>query len=135
MSRSRPRAGGIAVALAIALALPAVQPSEAFASAAHVGPAAACKRPDVPIWFHRSLATAIHVSRDLPPSWAGSPYLAKLVCWQGTDFSVTFRRASAGYHVWHGLFAMTIEEMQTVGGQWLTRTRGGYELSTPCFVR
>jgi Peptidase family M23 len=116
------------------LALPMLRPTASFAAATPAGPVAACRRPDVPPWLHPSLTTAIHVSRDLRPSWAGSPYLAKILCWQGTDLSVRFLQRSAGYHVWHGIFAMTTEEMQTVAGQWLTRTRGGYELRTPCFV-
>jgi hypothetical protein len=109
--------------------------SAAPSSPALPSPVAVCKHPDVPSWFHKSLARAIHVSRDLLPGWAGSPYLAKIVCWQGTDFNVRFHARNSSYHRWHGLFAMTAEEMQTSAGVWMTRTRNAYELKTPCFVQ
>ena len=96
-------------------------------------PLDACTQPTVPAWFHKSLVTAIHVARDLQPSWAGSPYIGKIVCWQGTGFDVKFHARNNSYHRWHGLFAMTTQELQTSAGVWMTRTRNAYELTNACF--
>jgi hypothetical protein len=48
----------------------------------------------VPRSFHRHLVSAIEVSGNLPRAWAGSPYIAKIVCWQGTAFDPSFRAQS-----------------------------------------
>ena len=104
------------------------------ASAAPPTPVQACAHPKVPVWFHKSLATAIRVSRNLPADWAGSPYLAKIVCWQGTKFSATFIQHSHSYHLWHGIFAMTVEELQTIEGPWMSNNPAEFKLSAPCFT-
>jgi Membrane proteins related to metalloendopeptidases len=97
-------------------------------------PVQACAHPEVPVWFHKSLATAIHVSHNLPPAWAGSPYLAKIICWQGSGFSAKFLEHSHSYHQWHGIFAMTMEEMRTVAGPWMSNNPLEFKLSAPCFL-
>lgn len=97
-------------------------------------PVQACAHPKVPSWFHKSLATAIRVSRNLPADWVGSPYLAKIVCWQGTKFSAAFIQHSHSYHLWHGIFAMTVEEMQNIAGPWMSNNPAEFKLSAPCFT-
>ena len=49
-----------------------------------------CTHPVVPDWFHDSLVTAIDISGDLDPGWASSPYVPRIVCWQGSAFDVDF---------------------------------------------
>lgn len=90
--------------------------------------------PLTPDWFHASLVKAIRISGDLPPSWADSTYLEKIVCWQGTGFDVRFRDTSDSYHRFHGLFAMTTQEVRTIAGPWMIRNRYAVKLSTKCFV-
>ena len=87
-----------------------------------------------PDWFHASLAKAIRISGDLPPRWADSPYLEKIVCWQGTGFDVKFTDAGDSHHRFHGLFAMTTQEVQTIAGPWMIRNRHAVKLTTKCFV-
>jgi peptidase M23-like protein len=87
-----------------------------------------------PDWFDASLANAVRISGDLPQSWADSPYLEKIVCWQGSGFDVRFTDKGDSYHHVHGLFAMTTQEVQTMAGPWMTRNRYGLRLSTKCFV-
>jgi len=94
----------------------------------------ACAHAVAPPWFHRELLNAIRISGDLRPAWARSPYLAKIVCWQGTFFRTRFLSRGGG-HVWHGIFAMTAREVQTMFGPWMTATRSAFRLSTTCFVR
>jgi hypothetical protein len=93
-----------------------------------------CWHPSVPDWFHDSLVTSIDISRDLNPTWADSPYVAKLVCWQGSDFDVAFAPAGDDFHAFHGLFAMTVEEMEMIAGPWHIANRNGFKLSAKCFV-
>jgi hypothetical protein len=93
-----------------------------------------CFEPDVPARFQRHVARAIRVSRDLPKEWADSPFIAKIVCWQGTDFDPDFRKRGGANVVWHGQFAMTTQEMATVFGPWMTANRNAFHLSPPCFV-
>src|SRR5213593_1646165 len=62
-----------------------------------------CRRPDTPASFHRELRLAIRLSGNLPPEWADSPYLPKIVCWQGTGFSTGFR-AYGPSQTWIGVF-------------------------------
>jgi hypothetical protein len=124
----------VALITTVLLAGPVGSASAATSSPSLPAPVDVCAHPTVPRWFHKSLATAIRVSRDLHPSWAGSPFIAKIVCWQGTDFNVKFHARNHSYHRWHGLFAMTVQEMQTSFGEWMTRTRDAYHLSTKCFV-
>lgn len=50
-----------------------------------------CRRPDTPKGFHHQLRLAIRLSGNLPPDWAGSPYIPKIACWQGTGFSTGFQ--------------------------------------------
>jgi hypothetical protein len=103
------------------------------ASASSVRPVR-CNHAGRPAWFQRQLVTAIRISRDLPASWARSSYLGPIVCWQGTNFRARFA-AREGVQRWHGIFAMTVEEMQTVFGTWMTASRNAYRLSPACFVR
>jgi hypothetical protein len=84
--------------------------------------------------LHRHLVMAIRISRDLPPAWARSRFIAKIVCSQGTDFRTEFRMRGGANFVWHGMFAMTKEETQTVSGRWMTVDRNAYELRQRCFV-
>ena len=92
-----------------------------------------CRDPQTPTGFHREVVTAIKVSRDLPATWARSPYLAKIVCWQDTGFDTTFV-ANGPQHRWHGVFAMTVQEMKSVQGPNLGNDRDGLVLSADCFV-
>jgi hypothetical protein len=93
-----------------------------------------CYRPDAPRSFHRHVVRAIRISGDLPRAWSTSPLVAKLACWQGSGFRTDFRDRRGGSHVWHGLFAMTVEEMQTVFGRWMTADRDAFRLTSRCFV-
>lgn len=113
----------------------------ALALAQVPGPAAAgpivpdaCRHATAPARFHRQVVRAIGLSRDLPPSWGSSPYLARIVCWQGTLFRPGFL-ARGPHHAWHGIFAMTTQEMQTIYGRWMTASRDDAYLSSACFVR
>ncbi len=108
-----------------------------------VGPVAAdarthgvggCFHPDEPRRFHRHLVRAIRISRDLPTSWADSPFIAKIVCWQGTDFQTDFIDHGRAYYDWHGMFAMTTQEVQTIFGTWMTASRDAFVLTPKCFV-
>ena len=92
-----------------------------------------CRNPQVPSRFHPEVATAIKASRDLPVGWADSPYLAKIVCWQDTAFDTTFL-ANRPEHRWHGLFAMTVQEMKSVEGPDLGNDRDGSILSSDCYI-
>jgi hypothetical protein len=93
-----------------------------------------CRSPDPPQWFHKALVGAIRISRDLPPEWAHSRNVARIVCWQQTNFDRKFRVRGGRYHVWHGIFAMTADEVETIAGPWMTRKRDPFELSIPCFL-
>ena len=93
-----------------------------------------CRRPQVPGGFHKQVVTAIRASGNLPKAWADSPSLAKIVCWQDTAFDPGFF-ARASWHRWHGEFAMTVEEMKTIAGPWLSNDRHELILRARCFVR
>ena len=93
-----------------------------------------CRHPSVPARFHKEVVTSIRASKDLPNAWARSPYLAKIACWQGTAFDTRFH-AHAPEHVWHGVFAMTVQEMKTIAGPALGNDRDGLILTPLCFVR
>jgi Peptidase family M23 len=112
----------------------AVVLSFAPASAAAATSTERCQRAAPPDWFQPSVARAVAVSGDLPSSWATSPYVARIVCRQGSGFDPTFSRAGDRFHVWHGLFAMTTEELQTIAGPWMIRDRNGLQLSAECFL-
>ena len=122
---------GIAVAALVAgaLCLPALP------GAAEPTPSGldGCFRPDEPRRFHRRVVRAISISRDLPRSWADSPVIAKIVCWQGTDFDTGFHEQGRAYYDWRGMFAMTVEELDNIFGTWLTAERGAFRLSPKCF--
>jgi Peptidase family M23 len=102
-------------------------------SAAVFGPGT-CNHPAQPAWFHPQVLAAIRISADIPASWATSPYIARIVCRQGTGFNPGFTAIGGGQQ-WHGMFAMTVEEMQTIFGPWMTGNRYAYRLSATCFVR
>ena len=104
---------------------------------AHAGARApaACYDPDVPRHFRRQVATAIRISRDLPRAWARSPFVARIVCWQGTDFDQDFVAHGRSYYDWHGMFAMTTQEVETIFGTWMTSSRNAFRLTPRCFVR
>src|SRR3954452_1910523 len=119
--------------LSVGLATPAgARPNAARAEST---PIQKCRDPGTPGWFHDALVAAIRVSKDLDPRWAGSRYIPKIICWQGTGFRKDFKAKGGPLHVWHGMFAMTIEEMQTIYGAWMTRTRNAFRLRAECFVR
>ncbi len=105
------------------------------ATARAESPVEQCRDPGTPAWFHDAIVAAIRVSGDIEPSWADSKYVPKIICWQGTGFRKDFKAKGGPRHVWHGMFAMTAEEMQTIFGAWMTRTRGAFRLSQACFVR
>lgn len=94
-----------------------------------------CYQPDPPRRFQRQVRAAIRVSRDLPREWADAPELAKIVCWQGSGFRTDFRKVGGARFVWRGLFAMTVEEMQTIVGTWMTADRDALRLQVRCFTR
>jgi murein DD-endopeptidase MepM/ murein hydrolase activator NlpD len=56
------------------------------------------------------------------------------VCWQGTGFDAGFHANGDAYHEWHGLFAMTVEEMETIMGPWNIDNRDGFVLTSKCFI-
>jgi hypothetical protein len=79
---------------------------------------------DGPRRFHRQVVQAIKISGDLPREWADSPALARIACWQGAGFDTGFRERGRAYYVWRGMFAMTVEEVETIFGRWMTAERG-----------
>ena len=93
-----------------------------------------CAHPSPPAWFHDSLVTAISISGDLQPGWADAPQIASIACWQGTRFDAGFHAHGDAYHDWHGIFAMAVEEMQTIEGPWNIDNRYGFVLTPKCFV-
>jgi hypothetical protein len=107
--------------------------SAPLASAA-VSTPSGCHDPQVPRHFHKQLVTAIRLSRNLPMAWADSPNIPKIICWQDTSFDTSFV-ARAPWHRWHGEFAMTVEEMRTIAGPWLSNNRHELILQPRCFVR
>ena len=88
----------------------------------------------MPPWFHRYLVKAVKVSGDLPPTFARSPFIAKIVCWQGADFDGRFVAHDKPYHQWHGIFAMTSRELQTVAGPAEVSNPKAFTVSTRCMV-
>ena len=107
--------------------------SHSSSASAAVSKPGDCRNPQVPRSFHKHVVTAIRISRNLPRSWADSPYLPKIVCWQDTAFDTRFR-ARAPEHLWHGVFAMTVQEMKTIQGPWLSNDRDELILNSNCFV-
>jgi len=83
--------------------------------------------------FHRHLVNAIEVSGNLPRGWAGSPCIAKIVCWQGTAFDPSFR-AESDDQIWHGVFVMTTREVETIAGPGMCNDRYELILTPRCFV-
>ena len=110
--------------------------ASASASASANPPAApaACRHPTVPDWFHDSLVTSIRISKDLHPGWADSPSIASIICWQGSDFDVGYAAPGDDFHAFHGLFAMTLEELAEVAGPWRIENPNGFKLSPKCFL-
>jgi hypothetical protein len=92
-----------------------------------------CRNPQVPSVFHEHVAAAIRVSGNLPIAWADSPYLAKIACWQDTSFDTAFLARAPGRR-WHGVFAMTVQEMKMIAGPWLSNDRHELILNPTCFV-
>jgi hypothetical protein len=93
-----------------------------------------CTKPTVPGWFHDDLVTAIGISKDLDPNWAASPYIARIVCWQGSNFDVSFAPPGDAYHAFHGIFAMTLQELAEIAGPWHLKDRYAFKLTAKCFV-
>jgi hypothetical protein len=127
----------VAVVAALSVSLTAAPANGAPASSSPTDASALegkCRHPTVPDWFHDSLVTAIDISRDLDPSWADSPYIARIVCWQGSDFDVGFAPPGDDDHAFHGMFAMTVEEMEMVMGPWRISDRDAFRLTAKCFV-
>ncbi|HXJ64712.1 MAG TPA: M23 family metallopeptidase [Actinomycetota bacterium] len=93
-----------------------------------------CDQPNPPAWFHDAVVRSITTAKGIPKWWADTPYLAKIACWQATGFRTDFQAKGGPLHVWHGIFAMTVEEMQTIAGPWMIHDRTGYHLSADCFV-
>ena len=125
-----------AVALFVAAALVITgsgSVADAPAASAAVSSPHDCENPQVPSGFRSAVATAVKVSRDLPAGWGRSPYLAKIVCWQDTAFDTAFV-ADGPQHRWHGVFAMTTQEMRSVEGPALGNDRDGLILHANCFV-
>jgi hypothetical protein len=132
MVRVRVRASTVlAVAALIASALLGTSPV-AFAGDA-VATARECRSPKVPAAFHERVVTAIRLSGNLPRSWARSRNLSRIVCWQDTAFRSSFVEGGPD-HVWHGVFAMTVQEAKTIAGPWLSNDRYELILNPACFV-
>jgi hypothetical protein len=127
VSRSWPR--GLARAATILLVAVRVAPARAT-----VAKPADCTNPATPPHFRAQLREAIKLSGNLPSSWARSPYLAKIICWQDTGFDTHFD-ARASDHVWHGIFAMTVQEMKKIAGPWLSNDPNELILNPVCFVQ
>jgi hypothetical protein len=104
------------------------------ASPSGTSPALACRHPQVPDWFHDSLVTSIGIAKDLNPSWADSAYIPRIICWQGSAFDVQFAPPGDDDHAFHGVFAMTVEEMQMIQGPWRIANRHAFKLTGKCFV-
>lgn len=126
------RARSVSVALALAL-VGTLGPMRAAAAESLPDALEGCFRPDVPDRFPRQVRTAIRISGDLPMRWADSPFIAKIVCWQGSRFRTDFRKVGGARFVWRGIFAMTVEEMETIFGTWMTAGRDAFRLSPRCF--
>jgi hypothetical protein len=132
----------VAVIAAFVIAWPVASPGFALAKAdaataatgSPAGSVNACRHPNVPAWFHESLVTAIAISGDLQPGWADSPNIPRIICWQGSDFDVSFSPAGDDFHAFHGVFAMTVEEVEMIVGPWHIANKDGFKLSTKCFV-
>jgi Peptidase family M23 len=128
----RPIGAALIVATVLAL-VPATGSAPASAERPPRRALEGCFRPDPPRSFRRQVVRAIRISRDLPIAWADAPELAKIVCWQGSGFRTDFRRDGRSYYVWRGLFAMTVQEMETIEGTWMTARRDAFRLSPACF--
>jgi murein DD-endopeptidase MepM/ murein hydrolase activator NlpD len=107
--------------------------AEAPAASAQVSNPNECRNPDIPNGFRTAVATAIRASRNLPAGWAHSPYMAKIICWQDTGFAGAFVD-DGPQHRWHGMFAMTLQEVKSVQGPELGNDRTGLVLHSRCFL-
>jgi hypothetical protein len=120
--------------LAVLVLAAAIVPVAGVGASAGTQPTLAeCRRPSTPSAFHRHLRLAIRLSGNLSPSWADSPYIPKIVCWQGTGFGTGFR-AYGPHQKWIGVFAMTKRELQTIAGPWLSNDRNELILDPDCFA-
>ena len=128
------RRGRVVVAVvSLALLVGGAASSAPLASAA-VSTPGDCRNPQVPARFRTHVVTAIRLSGNLPMAWADSRDIPKIICWQDTAFDTAFS-ARAPWHRWHGEFAMTVEEMKTIAGPWLSNDRHELILRPRCFVR
>lgn len=127
------RSRTVVAMLTMTLLAGVIQAAPASAAGPSEGDLAGCFDPDVPRSFRRHLVKAIKISRDLPAGWADSPAIAKIVCWQGTDFDTRFRERGRAYYDWRGMFAMTLEEVDNLFGTWLTADRDAFRLTPRCF--
>ena len=93
-----------------------------------------CLHPQVPGNFRDTLITAIRASGNLRIGWANDEYIPRIICWQQTGFRTDFR-ANGYKQRWIGVFAMTVREMKTIKGPWLSNDRHELILSPTCFVR
>jgi len=123
----------LASALLFGLALDAVVVPAAVAGDAGSVTIADCRTPEIPKDLHRNLVAAIRASRNLPRAWARSPYVARILCWQDTGFDPGFTATGYGQQ-WYGVFAMSVREMQTIAGPWMSNDRYELILSPMCFV-
>src|SRR5262245_1698086 len=123
------RAAALVLVTAALIALaPAPGASAAINAPSH------CLHPDPPRHFRAQVRSAIRLSGNLPTAWVDSPFLAKIICWQHTSFDTRFA-ARAPDHAWHGIFAMTVQEMTPIAGPWLRNDSNELILSPACFVR
>ena len=107
-------AAALTACVAATLALGPAAPAGAAPQSTSATKPVDCVDPDVPAWWHDTVANSIAISKGLPESWASSRFLPRIVCWQGTNYDRDFRARNGPLHVWHGIFAMTIEELETM---------------------
>jgi murein DD-endopeptidase MepM/ murein hydrolase activator NlpD len=116
----------------------AAQPAEGLlASGVSAGPAITvqqCQHPTVPKWFGTYLYKAVKVSGDIKPGWARSAFFAKIACWQETAFDGGFRAHNRSYHHWHGIFAMTVQELSLVSGPSEVSNPNAFTVTKDCFI-
>ena len=124
----------VLMALATATLLLSGSTASAPTVSAAVSAPTDCRDPKVPSGFHEDVVAAIRASGNLPSAWADSPYVAKIVCWQDTAFDTRFGAVAPGRR-WHGMFAMTVQEMKMIAGPWLSNDRNELILDPTCFVR
>jgi hypothetical protein len=132
-AKSTTRCARVLVVVVSAVLLESGAASQPPLASAAVSAPGDCHNPQVPPRFHKHVVTAIRLSGNLPIAWADSADLPKIICWQDTAFDTAFF-ARAPRHRWHGEFAMTVEEMKTIAGPWLSNDRHELILRPSCFV-